>query len=309
MNKTNPNLPIGIIDSGVGGLTVAKEIMRQLPNENMLYLGDTLHSPYGTKPIGDVRKYSLEAMDMLLEQGVKSIVIACNTASAAGLIDARERYEYAHGVKVFEVIRPAAKQAIRVTKNGKVGVIGTEATINSRVYQDILDLTTGIQAYAEPCPKFVALVESGETVGAHVKEIAETYLAPLKAKNIDTLILGCTHYPLLKGIISYVMGRKVTLVSSEMPVALSVYRYLMDNDLLRTAAAGGVGGAGAGLVSGGAGAGAVGGCGGGSSVGGSAASAHAPEVSRKFMTTGDISSFKPLVKRFMDMDELEVGAA
>jgi glutamate racemase len=292
VQKTNPNLPIGIIDSGVGGLTVAKEIMRQLPNENMLYLGDTLHSPYGTKPISDVRKYSLEAMDTLLEQGVKSIVIACNTASAAALADARERYESAHGVKVFEVIRPSVKQAIRITKNGKIGVIGTEATINSRIYQDILELTEGIQAYAVPCPKFVELVESGETVGARVKEITETYLAPLKDKNIDTLILGCTHYPLLKGIISYVMGRKVALVSSEISVALSVYHYLTDNDLLRTTAAGAAGADMAGSAS----------------SAGVAANTNAPKVSRKFMTTGDINSFKPLVKRFMGMDGLEVGA-
>lgn len=223
--------PIGIFDSGVGGLTVARAILDQLPNESVLYVGDTAHSPYGPKPIAEVRRFALEALDTLVDQGVKMLVIACNTASAAMLRDARERYE----VPVVEVIQPAVRRAVAATRSGRVGVIGTEGTINSRAYDDAFAAAPALELFSRPCPRFVEFVEAGVTSGEELLEISHEYLGPLRAAGIDTLVLGCTHYPFLEGAISYVMGDSVTLVSSDTETAKDVFRVLTDRGLRRTA--------------------------------------------------------------------------
>ena len=225
--------PIGIFDSGVGGLTVARAIIDQLPNERILYVGDTARGPYGPRPLAEVRRFALEIMDGLVERGVKMIVIACNTASAAVLRDARERYS----VPVVEVIQPAARRAARTTRNGRIGVIGTQATVTSGVYEDALAAIPDVTVLSQACPSFVSFVEAGITTGPEVMNDAHAYLDPLIAADIDTLVLGCTHYPLLTGVIQYVVGDDVTLVSSAEETAKDVYRTLTSNDLLRSPAA------------------------------------------------------------------------
>lgn len=226
--------PIGVFDSGVGGLTVARAIIDQLPNESILYVGDTAHSPYGPKPIAEVREYALAVLDDLVEQGVKLLVIACNTASAAMLRDARERYTEARGIPVIEVIHPAVRAAVRQTRNKRIGVIGTVGTINSRAYDDAFIAASDLEIFSEGCPRFVEFVESGVTSGGELFAVAEQYLAPLKDAGIDTLVLGCTHYPLLGAAIQYVMGEQVTLVSSAEETAYDVYRTLVKHGIERT---------------------------------------------------------------------------
>lgn len=225
--------PIGIFDSGVGGLTVARAITDQLPRESILYIGDTAHSPYGPKPIADVRRYSLEVLDALVAEGVKMLVIACNTASAAMLRDARERYD----VPVVEVIGPAVRTAVSTTRNGRIGVIGTVGTIGSGAYQDLLGVDERLTVLTAACPAFVDFVEAGVTDSPELLAAAEEYLAPLRHAGVDTLVLGCTHYPFLKGAISYVMGPDVALVSSDTETANDVYRQLVSRDLLAGPAA------------------------------------------------------------------------
>ena len=220
--------PIGIFDSGVGGLTVARAISAQLPRESLRYIGDTAHSPYGPKPIADVRRYSLEVLDTLVDEGVKMLVIACNTASAAMLRDARERYS----VPVVEVIGPAVRTAMSTSRNGRIGVIGTAGTIGSGAYQDMLEVNERLTVFAQACPRFVEFVEAGVTDSSEVLAVAEEYLAPLRHADVDTLVLGCTHYPFLEGAISYVMGPDVSLVSSDTETAKDVYRQLVSRDLL-----------------------------------------------------------------------------
>ncbi len=224
------NAPIGIFDSGLGGLTVARAIIDQLPNEELLYIGDTAHTPYGDKPLARVRELSIAVMDELVSHGVKMLVIACNSATAAVLADARERYD----VPVIEVILPAVRRAVSATRNNRIGVIGTSATITSRAYNDAFGAAVDVEITSAACPRFVEFVESGETTGPEVIAVAEEYLAPIKAAGVDTLVLGCTHYPHLAGAISYVMGPEVTLVSSAEETALDVYRTLRNLDLLRT---------------------------------------------------------------------------
>ena len=202
--------PIGIFDSGVGGLTVARAILDQLPNESTLYIGDTARGPYGPRPLAEVREFALETMDFLVSQGVKAIVIACNTASAAMLRDARERYS----IPVIEVIQPAVRRAVAATRSGNVGVIGTRATIDSKAYVDAFAAAPQLNITSIACPLFVEFVERGETSGTEITKVAREYLAPVMAAKVDTLVLGCTHYPLLTGVISYVLGAGVTLVSS-----------------------------------------------------------------------------------------------
>jgi glutamate racemase len=226
--------PIGIFDSGVGGLTVARAILDQLPHEALQYVGDTANSPYGPKPIAEVRRHALAVMDELVASGVKALVIACNSASAACLRDARERYD----VPVVEVVLPAVKRAVAATRNGRVGVIGTVATITSGAYQDAFAAASGIEVTVAACPRFAEFVERGVTSGRQLLGLAESYLAPLNAAGVDTLVLGCTHYPLLTGLLSVVMGDGVTLVSSAEETAKDVYRVLLAHDLLRADDAG-----------------------------------------------------------------------
>ncbi|WP_084106223.1 glutamate racemase [Demequina sp. NBRC 110056] len=218
--------PIGVFDSGVGGLTVARAIMDQLPHESIHYVGDTKFGPYGPLPISDVRQHALDIMDALVADGVKMLVIACNTASAAVLRDARERFSRERGVPVVEVIVPAVRRAAALTKSGRVGVIGTSATITSGAYDDALAAAPDITVHSQACPRFVELVEAGITSGPEVIDVAREYLAPLQEAQVDTLILGCTHYPMLQGAIGYVMGPDVTLVDSATETAIDVYRSL-----------------------------------------------------------------------------------
>jgi len=214
--------PIGIFDSGVGGLTVARAVMDQLPHEAVVYVGDTARTPYGPRPLAEVRAYALELLDDLVEQGVKLLVIACNSASAACLRDARERYP----IPVVEVIFPAVRRAVAATRNGRVGVIGTRATIASRAYDDAFAAAPQLALTSAACPRFVEFVERGDTFTAELMGVAEDYLEPVIAAGVDTLVLGCTHYPLLTGVISYVVGDAVSLVNSADETAKDVYREL-----------------------------------------------------------------------------------
>ncbi|MGH3328371.1 MAG: glutamate racemase [Streptomycetales bacterium] len=223
--------PIGIFDSGVGGLTVARAVLDQLPHEPVLYLGDTARTPYGPRSIADVRKYALECLDHLVELGVKMLVIACNSASAAVLRDARERYP----LPVVEVIFPATRRAVAATRNGQVGVICTRATLASGAYEDAFAAAPHLFLTTRACPRFVEFVEQGVTMNEELLDAAHDYLDPLVAAGVDTLVLGCTHYPLLTGVISYVMGDGVTLVSSAEETAKDVYRVLAAGGLQRDA--------------------------------------------------------------------------
>jgi glutamate racemase len=221
--------PIGIFDSGFGGLTVARSVIDQLPHESILYVGDTARQPYGAKPIGEVREYALECLDHLVEQGVKALVIACNSASAAMLRDARERYD----VPVIEVIYPATRRAAASSRTGRIGVICTRATAESMAYDDAFTAAPHVRLFTQPCPRFVDFVEAGVTGGEELIGVAHEYLDPLVSEGVDTLILGCTHYPLLTGVISYVIGDNVTLVSSAEECAKDVYKMLVHTGLMR----------------------------------------------------------------------------
>ena len=321
--------PIGIFDSGVGGLTVARAILDQLPGERLLYIGDTANSPYGPKPLEQVRSMALNVMDELVDSGVKMLVIACNTATAAALDEARERYTKGMGIPVIEVISPAARTAAALTRSGRVGVIATAGTVNSGAYARALQGIPGLNLTQQACPRFVQLAEAGITTGPQVLDVAKEYLEPLQAAAVDTLVLGCTHYPLLAGPISYVMGRNVALVSSSEETAKDVYRELAARDLLHSdtqAAVGsgdddGAAGTGvAGSVTGAAGVGGVnavkqvsrqGGTQGASSgtatssaaasgKGASGATSSSEAASgHEFRATGDPVAFQVLAKRFL----------
>lgn len=221
--------PIGVFDSGVGGLTVARAILDQMPHESIMYVGDTGRGPYGPQPIATVRALSLEIMDHLVDSGVKLLVIACNSASAACLRDARERYD----VPVVEVIHPAVRRAVNATRNGRVGVIGTSATITSGAYEDAFAAATDVELTLQACPRLVEFVEAGQTHGPKLLEVVAEYLEPVLAAEVDTLVLGCTHYPLLAGPLSYVAGNRVTLISSAEETAKDVYRVLVQHEIAR----------------------------------------------------------------------------
>lgn len=228
MSTPGTDAPIGIFDSGFGGLTVARAIVEQMPNEDVVYLGDTARAPYGPRPLAEVRAFALEGMDHLVGQGVKALVIACNSASSAVLRDARERYT----VPVVDVILPAARRAVKVTKNNTVGLICTAATATSQSYDDALTVAADVTLVTAPCPRFVPFVEEGVTSGPELEAVAREYLAPIQSAGADTLILGCTHYPLLKGMLSYVLGDGVQLVSSSDACAAETYKALAARDML-----------------------------------------------------------------------------
>lgn len=223
--------PIGIFDSGLGGLTVARSVIDQLPDESVTYIGDTAHTPYGPREQVEVRRLSLQVMDALVAQNVKMLVIACNTATAATLDIARQRYEVGLGIPVVEVISPAVRAATAGSTTGRIGVVGTEGTIGSGAYQRAF-AAEGFDITAVAAPRFVEFVEAGETTGETVLAAAREYLRPLQEADIDTLVLGCTHYPLLAGAIGYVMGPGVRLVSSADETAADVYRILADRSIL-----------------------------------------------------------------------------
>lgn len=265
MLQPSSTAPIGIFDSGLGGLTVARAIIDQLPGESIIYVGDNARGPYGPRPLAEVRSFALEILDELVAAGVKAIVIACNTASSAMLRDARERYE----IPVLEVIQPAARRAVSATRSGRVGVIGTNATIESGAYLDAFAAAPQLSMTSVACPAFVEFVERGETSGPAITAIAREYLQPLIDADVDTLVLGCTHYPLLTGVISYVMGDAVTLVSSAEETAKDLYRTLVEKDLLNDSGA----------------------------------------PTYKFVATGDVDSFSKLARRFLGPEVHSVEGA
>ncbi|WP_344878541.1 glutamate racemase [Zhihengliuella alba] len=267
VRQLRASAPIGIFDSGVGGLTVSRAVLDQLPNESTLYVGDTARSPYGPLPIAEVRANALGIMDELVDAGVKLLVIACNSASAAVLRDARERYTARYGIPVVEVIQPAVRRAVAATRNGRIGVIGTRATVGSRAYEDAFAAAPHLQVSSVACPRFVDYVERGVTTGEDLLATAEEYLAPLKEAGVDTLVLGCTHYPLLTGVLSYVMGDGVTLVSSAEETAKDVYAALMRTGLSRV---------------------------------------ESTDPSHHFIATGDAAAFESLARRFLGPEVLGV---
>src|ERR1700751_2291504 len=225
----NELAPIGVFESAVGGLTVARAIIDQLPDEDIIYVGDTGNGPYGPLTIPEIRGHALAIGDDLVDRGVKALVIACNTASAACLRDARERYD----VPVVEVILPEVRRAVATTRNGRIGVIGTQATVASGAYQDAFAAARDTEITAVACPRFVDFVERGITSGRQVLGLAEGYLEPLQRAHVETLGLGCTHYPLLSGLIQLAMGETVTLVSSAEETAKELVRVLTELELLR----------------------------------------------------------------------------
>jgi glutamate racemase len=219
--------PIGVFDSGIGGLTVAKAIMEELPNESIVYFGDTARVPYGTKSKSTIVRFSLENVEFLLKLNVKCIVIACNTASSWALPTLRRYFK----VPLIGVIRPGARAAVQRTRNRRVGVIGTDATIKSRAYElEIKRLDSSISVFSQSCPLFVPIVESGGLNGSISSQIAEVYLQPLKKQRIDTLILGCTHYPLLSPLIQQAIGPETRLVDSAIQTASEVKGLLAWNE-------------------------------------------------------------------------------
>ena len=226
---------IGIFDSGVGGLTVLHALLAALPREDLVYLGDTGRYPYGTKSAETVTRYSIENVDFLIAKGVKLLVVACNTASSVALDALAARYP----VPVIGVIEPGARAAAARTRNGRVGVIGTEGTIASGAYTAALRaLRPGLEIYTRPCPLLVALAEEGWVEGPIPRAVVETYLATLKKSGIDTLVLGCTHYPLLKALIAEAMGERVVLIDSAEETARAVAELLGGQGLERQRGAG-----------------------------------------------------------------------
>jgi glutamate racemase len=224
--------PIGVFDSGVGGLTVARAILDLLPGEPLLYVGDTARFPYGPKPLDQIRSHALDIADYLVGRGVKLLVVACNSVEVAAI----EAVTVAAGLPVAGVIDPGVRAAVRATRNGRVGMIGTEATVASGAYDRAVRQATmsggrTVTLASQACPAFVEFVERGDSSSPDLFGLAREYLAPLQEAGVDTLILGCTHYPMLSGLIAEVMGRDVVLISSADETAKDVYATLVDGDL------------------------------------------------------------------------------
>jgi glutamate racemase len=228
--KEKENAAIGIFDSGVGGLTVTREIMLQMPQERLVYFGDTARVPYGTKSRDTIIRYSRQNIRFLLQQNVKAIVVACNTASAFV-----EEVQKDFAIPIIGVVRPGAKAALANTRNGRVGIIATQATIRSRIYERVIhESHPEIQVFGKACPLFVPLVEEGWMDDPVTEEVVRRYLKELQEKEIDTLILGCTHYPLLRGLIGKVLGPDIRLVNPAHETALELKRLLEKEDRKRT---------------------------------------------------------------------------
>ena len=223
------DLPVGIFDSGIGGLTVLKELLAVLPNEGTLYLGDTARVPYGIRSAETVTRYSFENTRFLFSLGIKLLVVACNTVSSISIEAIRKSVE----IPVIGVIEPGARAAAAATRTNKVGVIGTDATVRSGAYtRAIRNVNDSIEVFALPCPLFVPLVEEGWTDGAIAELTAERYLLNMKGRGIDTLVLGCTHYPLLKDVLSNIMGEGVVLIDSAVETAQEIKHTLETLSLL-----------------------------------------------------------------------------
>ena len=227
----NSELPIGIFDSGIGGLTVARQIHKALPNEDLIYLGDTARVPYGTKSPSTVVRFSCEDTQFLMQQNVKAVVVACNTASAWALPTLEKKFK----VPIFGVILPGVRAALEKTRSQRIGVIGTGATIRSKAYGNgLLARCDTAKVFSRACPLLVPLVEEGWTHHRVTREILREYLAPLRRHRIDTLILGCTHYPLLKPAIRALVGREIALIDSAESCARYVKEQLEQLRLLAT---------------------------------------------------------------------------
>ena len=220
---------IGVFDSGVGGLTVARELIRQLPNENIVYFGDTARVPYGIKSQETVIRFSIENILFLLKHDIKLICVACNTASSFALPVIKNHFR----VPIVGVITPGAREAVYASGNKRIGVIGTKGTIKSRTYEiEIKQLDKKVKVTAAACPLFVPFVEEGWLKGEVVESVVRSYLKPLKDAGVDTVILGCTHYPLLKPVIQEVMGKDVVLIDSAKQVVVEIKKILASEDLL-----------------------------------------------------------------------------
>lgn len=229
MNFMNNSNPIGIFDSGVGGLTVVKKIVSLLPNENIIYFGDTARVPYGTKSNDTVIEYAFQDANFLLNKNVKIIVVACNTASSIALKALQDKLS----IPVIGMIEPGTKLALQKTKSGRIGIIGTNATINNKAYStELLILDPKLKVYEKACPLFVPLAEEGLINHPATRLIAEEYLSELKVDDIDTLVLGCTHYPILAKVIQKVIGNKVELIDSGTAASFVVKDYLEGQGLL-----------------------------------------------------------------------------
>lgn len=227
-------LPIGIFDSGIGGLTVVAEIIKKLPGESLIYFGDTGRFPYGVRSREVIKSFSRQNVEFLLHKKVKFVVVACNSASALAMNYLRRSF----GVPMMGVIEPGAKAAVRASRNGRIGVIGTEGTIASGSYpKAITRISSSARVFGKPCPLFVSLAEEGYINRKATRLIAEDYLRYFKARRVDTLVLGCTHYPLLKPVISEVMGEQVCLIDSAEQTALEVKQVLTRRKLLRSGSA------------------------------------------------------------------------
>lgn len=220
---------IGIFDSGIGGLSVLKEINRILPDESIIYLGDTARVPYGDKSEQLIIQHALKGTEIISRFEIKALVIACNTASSYSLPTLKKKFNF----PIIGVIKPAVKAALQVSRNRKIAVIGTEATIGSGVYhRNLKQLDSNIEVISKPCPLFVALVEEGWVDGEITEKIIGRYLSELLEENVDTIILGCTHYPFLKNTILRYIGNNVILVDSGIEVALGLKQLLVENGLL-----------------------------------------------------------------------------
>ena len=229
LGTKDPTAPIGVFDSGVGGLTVAREIMRQIPNERLVYFGDTARVPYGNKSKETITKYSKQIIRFLKTQNVKAIVVACNTASAYALDEIEKELD----IPIIGVVKPGAKVAAEATRNGKVGVIATAGTIQSGIYTEYIQgMKPDIQVIGKACPLFVPLVEEGLLEDPVTDEIATRYLNELKDIDIDTLMLGCTHYPLIRSTVGRIMGQQVTLVNPAYETAIELRSLLERENLL-----------------------------------------------------------------------------
>jgi glutamate racemase len=256
-----------VFDSGVGGLTVVRAILDLLPHERILYVGDNARFPYGPRPNDEIRSFALEIAAYLVSRDVKMLVVACNSVEVAALRDVTDTA----GVPVVGVVEPGARAGVRATRNGRVGVIATEATVRSRAYETAVAASDrSARVLSRACPAFVDFVERGDTSSDTLLGLAREYLGPLKEEGVDTLILGCTHYPMLSGLIQYVMGDDVVLVSSAEETAKDVYGALVERDLLR---------------------------------------AEAGDPEHEFTTTGDPEAFRSVAQHFLGPDVGTVGSA
>lgn len=226
---TDRNAPIGVFDSGIGGLTVAREIIRQMPMERIIYFGDTARVPYGSKSRGTIIRFSRQIIRFLKTKQVKAIVIACNTASAYALDTVKQDLD----IPIIGVIHAGALSAVKATKNGKIGIIGTEGTIRSGIYESVIrEMMPEVKVSCKACPLLVPLVEEGLFHDSVTDEVTSRYLSELKSKYIDTLVLGCTHYPLLRSTVKRLMGEGVTLINPAYETAIELKQLLSDKDLL-----------------------------------------------------------------------------